>query len=454
MARLNIMKHLAGLRTHEGAPARHISPELQLRRSVLACLLWENQFYEDGVEIAGRIAELVPKVEAEKVAALAVEARERMKLRHAPLLLVREMARHKTHRGLVAETLERVIQRADELTEFVAIYWKDGRVPLSSQVKKGLAAAFPKFDEYQLAKYDRGGPVKLRDVLFLCHAKPRDDKQGGVWKKLVWGRLATPDTWEVALSAAGAAEGSDKAQDRRAAWQRLLAENKLGALALLRNLRNFREAGVDEALVLGALRAMNTQRVLPFRFLAAARYAPQWEEALEQAMLASVATQPKLPGKTALLVDISGSMTAPLSRRSEMQRTDAAYGLAVLLRELAGKSAVYSFSDELVEVPARRGFALRDAIDKSQRHNGTYLGKAVEELHHRAERNHNERYDRLIVITDEQAHDTVPNPKGKGYVINVASYKNGVGYGKWTHIDGWSEAVVEYIRELETASTN
>jgi 60 kDa SS-A/Ro ribonucleoprotein len=437
MARLNMLNLNFGPRTHEGAPARQLSAELQLRRSVLACLLWESQFYEDGVEIAGRIAELVPKVDAGKVAVLAVEAREQMKLRHAPLLVVREMARHKTHRHLVADTLMRVIQRADELAEFVAIYWKDGRVPLSGQVKKGLAAAFPKFDEYQLAKYDRGGPIKLRDVLFLSHAKPRDAAQAGVWKKLIWGRLATPDTWEVALSS-----GADK----REAWQRLLAENKLGALALLRNLRNMKEAGVEEELVLAALGSMKTQRVLPFRFLAAARYAPQWEEALERAMLASVADQEKLPGKTIVLVDVSGSMTAPLSRRSEMQRTDAGYGLAVLLREIGEKVSVFSFSDSLVEVPARRGFALRDAIDASQRHNGTYLGKAVEEL------NRNQRYDRLIVITDEQAHDTVPGPKGKGYVINVASYKNGVGYGKWTHIDGWSESVVEYIRTLETTS--
>jgi 60 kDa SS-A/Ro ribonucleoprotein len=278
MARLNTLN--LGPRTHEGAPARHLSPELQLRRSVLACLLWESQFYEDGIEIAGRIAELVPKVPAEKVAALAVEARERMKLRHAPLLLVREMARHKTHRALVAETLARVIQRADELAEFVAIYWKDGRVPLSGQVKKGLAAAFPKFDEYQLAKYDRGGPIKLRDVLFLCHAKPRDAAQAGVWRKLTWGRLNPPDTWEVALSS-----GANKNE----AWQRLLAENKLGALALLRNLRNLRDAGMEDELVLSALRSMSTARVLPFRFLAAARYAPQWEEALEQAMLKCVA---------------------------------------------------------------------------------------------------------------------------------------------------------------------
>src|SRR6266853_4148966 len=277
MARLNRLN--LGLRTHEGAPARHISSELQLRRSVLACLLWESQFYEDGIEIAGRIAELVPKVAAEKVAALAVEAREQMKVRHAPLLLVREMARHKTHRALVAETLARVIQRADELAEFVAIYWKDGRVPLSGQVKKGLAAALPKFDEYQLAKYDRGGPIKLRDVLFLCHAKPRDAAQAGVWKKLIWGRLTTPDTWEVALSAVGASETRAPGADKREAWQRLLAENKLGALALLRNLRNMRDAGVEDGLVLSALRSMSTARLLPFRFLAAARYAPQWEEA-------------------------------------------------------------------------------------------------------------------------------------------------------------------------------
>jgi len=434
MARLNLLNLNFGLRTHEGAPARNISNELQLRRSVLACLLWESQFYEDGVEIAGRIAQLVPKVEAEKVATLALEAREKMKLRHAPLLLVREMARHATHRKLVAETLMRVIQRADELAEFVAIYWKDGRVPLSAQVKKGLAAAFPKFDEYALAKYDRGGPIKLRDVLFLAHAKPRDEAQAELWKRLIAGELTAPDTWEVALSS-----GANK----REAWERLLREQKLGALALLRNLRNMREAGVNEDLALAALGSMNAARVLPFRFLAAARYAPQWEEALEQAMLKCVAGQEKLAGKTIVLVDVSGSMTAPLSQRSEMQRTDAAYGLAVLLREIGEKVAVFSFSNSLVEVPARRGFALRDAIDKSQPHSATYLGKAVDGL------NQNQRYDRLIVITDEQAHDTVPAPKGKGYVINVASNKNGVGYGKWTHIDGWSEAVVEYIRTLE-----
>jgi 60 kDa SS-A/Ro ribonucleoprotein len=188
-------------RTHQDASDRNVLPELALRRLVFTCLLSEMDFTEDGVEIEGCIAELVPKVAAEKVAALAIEAREQLELRHASLLLVREMARYASHRRLVAETLARVIQRADELVEFVAIYWKDGRVPLSAQVKKGLAAAFRKFDEDQFAKYDCGGPINLRDVLFLSHAKPQNAAQASVWKKLVWGRLAKSDTSEVVLLA-------------------------------------------------------------------------------------------------------------------------------------------------------------------------------------------------------------------------------------------------------------
>jgi hypothetical protein len=440
MARINTLgianiPWLKGLRTHEGAPAKHISAEQQLRRSVLACMLWEDQFYEDGVAIAGRIRELVAKVPAEKVAALAVEAREKMKLRHAPLLLVREMARLASHRHLVAETLYQVIQRADELSEFVALYWSEGKQPLSAQVKKGLAAAFTKFDEYALAKYNRATPVKLRDVLFLSHAKPVDATQADLWKRLVEGELITPDTWEVALSS-----GADKRQ----AWERLLAENKLGALALLRNLRNMAATNVSEKAIRDGLARMKTERVLPFRFVAAARYAPQWEPELEKAMFRSVAGQAKLPGKTVLLVDVSGSMDAQLSRRSEMRRNDAAYGLAVLLREIAEQVSVYSFSDQLVRVPSRQGFALRDAINASQPHNGTYLGKALSAIHEK-----DANYDRLIVITDEQSHDPVPNPKALGYMINVASYQNGVGYGRWTHIDGWSDSVIEYVRAAE-----
>jgi 60 kDa SS-A/Ro ribonucleoprotein len=106
---------------------------------------------------------------------------------------------------------------------------------------------------------------------------------------------------------------------------------------------------------------------------------------------------------------------------------------------------VFTFSDRVAEVPARHGFALRDAIVGSQPHRATYLGAAVEEVQRKGS------FDRLIVISDEQAQDHVPDPSGRGYMINVASAQNGVGYGRWTHIDGFSESVIDYIKAREAA---
>lgn len=430
------------VRTKEGAKGRAFTPEQQLRRALMNSMLWENQFYEDGVAIAERMAALVPKVKAETVAALAIEAREDMKLRHAPLLIVREMARHETHRTLVADTLERIIQRPDELTEFLAIYWADALGPMqqrkkaavSAQVKKGLARAFAKFDAYQLAKYNRDGAVRLRDVLFITHAKPKDEAQEKIWKQLVDGKLTSPDTWEVALSG-----GADKKET----FERLIAEKKLGALALLRNLRNMQVAGVSKKAIGKALDEMRTDRVLPYRFIAAAQHAPDLEPELEHAMFRSIEGHAKLKGKTILLVDVSGSMDSPLSGRSEMRRLEAANGLAVLAREIGEDVEIYTFSDHVKKIAPRRGFALRDAITSSQPHSGTWLGKAVAEVDRKGAR--------LIVFTDEQSHDPVPAPKGVGYMVNVASYQHGVGHGDWRRVDGFSEKILDWIIASEAA---
>ena len=119
---------------------------------------------------------------------------------------------------------------------------------------------------------------------------------------------------------------------------------------------------------------------------------------------------------------------------------DVACSLAMIGREMFEDLRVFTFSNALVEVPGRRGFALRDAIVNSQPHSGTELGKAVASLPPR---------DRLIVITDEQSHD--PVPQMKGYLVNVASSKNGVGYGQWLHIDGWSDKVLDYIAKYEAS---
>jgi 60 kDa SS-A/Ro ribonucleoprotein len=442
MAKLNVWKRMfpgtVPVRTHEGAVAQRVDVKTELRRTILTCLLWEDTFYEKGNDIAKRIAELVTKSKAEDVAALAREARDQMQLRHAPLFLVRELARRKGAGPLVAETLEHVIQRADELGEFVALYWKELKQPLSAGVKRGLAQAFTKFDAYQLGKYNRDAVVTLRDVLFLCHAKPKDAEQEAVWKKLVENTLESPDTWEVALSAG---------KDKRGTFERHLREGMLGGLAVLRNLRLMLASGVDPKLIRERLEK-GVARALPFRFVTAARYAPRLEDAIENAMLKGIAGFAKLAGATGLVVDVSGSMDGVLSKKSETTRMDAAAGLAILLREKAEAFSVATFSEQCVELPPRRGFALRDAITNSQAHSGTYLKRALVELYEKPEWR---ELDRLIVITDEQSRDGILRAwTPKAYVVNVAPYKHGVSYGDgWTHIDGWSERVLDYVAAAE-----
>lgn len=442
MARTNTKPKTPPVYTHEGAPAvSNLKPLEQLRRTLLACFLWEDNFYEDGVSIADRIKTAAAACKPEDVAALAIEARSVHNLRHAPLLLLEVLTRTGAGKpGLVANTIAQTIQRADELAEFCSIYMGDKRKPLSGQAKKGLALAFQKFDAEALAKYNRDGKFKLRDVLFLCHATPKDDAQQKTWQALIDGTLASPDTWEVALSG-----GADKKET----FERLLREEKLGYLALLRNLRNMEQAGVDRDLVRAAIEARRgARRVLPFRYVAAARAAPALEPAIDKALCAAIAELPPLKGRTGVLVDVSGSMDVALSGKSDMRRIDAAAALASVIN--AEDLEVATFSQHLVPVPPRRGMAGVDAVIKSQLHSATYLGQALMAFQTQIGR---PPFDRLIVITDEQSHDVVPAPKAKhAYLINVASYQHGVGYRNgWTHLDGFSEGVLRYIHEVEKA---
>ena len=428
--------------THEGGAAfAHTSAEQQLRRSILSCLLFEDEFYEDGKAIADRIVEAAQAVPLHVLADLAVDARSTYNLRHAPLLLLTVLAQRGRGNSLTGSAIANTIQRADEITDFTALYAQRNGMPLnkirplSAQVKRGLAEAFNKFDEYQLAKYNRQDQaVKLRDVMFLVCPKPKDEKQAALFKKLAENNLATPDTWEVALSG-----GADKKE----AFERLLSAQALGYLALLRNLRNMQQAGVDQQLIVDAILARKgAHRVLPFRYIAAARYAPSLEPYLDKALCMAIDGMDPMPGRTAILVDVSGSMDRKLSLKSDLTRIDAAAALAAIF---PGNVRMFTFSNSLVEVPPRKGMSGVDAIKNSQVHSSTYLRRALTELQSRVS------FDRLIVITDEQSQDgIVTDPQVKNaYLINVASNRNGVGYGKWVHIDGFSEQVIRYIAEYE-----
>lgn len=430
--------------THQGGRAAKQTPLQELRRAVLTTMLWEDSFYETGESVADRIGALTKeccKTDALGVAALAVAARTEYNLRHAPLLVICGMVAAKA--PYVRVTIRDCVQRADEPGELLAMLRHNGLTGcIPRQVRLGLQDALRKFTEYDLAKYDRdSAKFRLRDVFRLVRPKPENNTiQEELWRKAVKRELKTPDTWEVAISAC-----KGNPTETRATWGRLLEQKKLGGLALLRNLRNMTEAGIAKADINNAILTMKTDRVLPFRYVAAYRAAPHHRAALDAKLLESCTHLPQFKGRTAILVDISGSMDSRLSAKSDMRRLDAAACLAAIIRETCDDPRIFAFDTTTHELE-RPGHGLVLVEELSRSGGGTDIDQAVRAVDQHC------NPTRIIVVTDEQAMCKVSEPNTERcYMINVAPYKNGIATdGKWHKINGFSEAVPQYIAALET----
>lgn len=425
-----------------------------LRRVVLANLLWEDNAYVDGESVAEAIKRLVPLCKPEDVAALTEEARLVQKLRHTPLFLAREMCRYDKTKPYVSSVLPRIITRADMLTDFLAIYWNKKKAPLAKCAKVGLAEAFHNFNEYKFAKYDRNGAIKLRDVMFMVHPKPRNKQEEELFAKIASRTLDVPETWEVMLSAG---------KDKKATWTYLIEEGKIGGLAMLRNIRNMREAGVDKKVIEKGLSELKSSMLLPMNFLQAADNNPEFKRQIEDAMLASYANLPKLKGRTLFIVDVSGSMYNPYSSKSKYNRLDAAAAMAMLAANqcedfelvcTAGSDYTRIHKSEHIKYPSK-GFDLIDQIKDTYNRlggGGIFTRQCLEWC----KANVSSDFDRIIIFSDSQDCDIpskrIPSPFGKhNYIVDVSSEKRGINYrGIWTaEVSGFSEHFLTFIAGLE-----
>ena len=425
-----------------------------LRRITLANLLWEDCAYVDGKSLAQEIVRLVPLCDPKDVANLALECRLVQKLRHTPLFLVSEMCKYDATRVYVGEILPKIITRADMITDFLAIYWKDGKRPLANQAKRGLAASFHNFDAYQFAKYDRDAKIKLRDVMFLCHPKATDAQEEELFRMIAERSLPIPDTWEVALSA-----GADKKET----WTRLINTRKIGGMAFLRNLRNMKDAHVEFDTIIKGLNELKGTMLLPLDYLKAARMAPEFESYIEAKMMDSYAHLPKLPGKTLFIVDVSGSMGNTTSSGTNFTRLDQACAMAMLaanqcesykLVATAGCDSTSEGAHLEIEYP-KKGFGLATQIMETRDRIGRGGIFTRQVLEWSKKRFKDTDFDRIIVFSDSQDCDRinkVPHPFAKhNYICDVSAHTKGVNYrGCWTaEISGWSEHFITYIAALE-----
>ena len=470
MSKFNPPKESKKVKNYEGADAYRLSSEAELYTIACTSLL-QDKFYESESEEMERIEELVSECDPEFVAKLAIYAREEMHLRSLPVLLTAELARLRA--PIVRKTVYRVIQRADELTEILACWGKiNGKLkPIPNALKKGIAQAFLKFDEYQFAKYDREGSIRIRDVMFLTHPKPTKGKEG-LFKKIANANLPTPYTWEVELS---------KGEDKKKTWEELIESHKLGYMALLRNLRNILNAGVSQkhitqvCKVLSDPERIRKSKQFPFRFFSAYKEIeqnPSFEtqqvlNALEKAVETSIENVPEMEGKIVIACDVSGSMEAPVSRRSSVERYDIGLLLGQLL-SLRSKQNIVGFFGSIWKI---KRFTSRYPLQNTMRlhecegevgyaTNGYLVIKWLLETH--------TFVDKVMIFTDCQMWNSVGdgnvfhtfwaqykrdiNPQAELYLFDIA------GYGK-TPIDvvsgdvyliaGWSEKVFQAIKALK-----
>lgn len=438
-----------------GALAAKQSNTALLRRAVLANLLWEDVAYMDGMKVAEEIQRLIPLCPAIDVYDIALEARVMQKLRHTPLFIAVEMCKYPEHKMFVQDLLPQIITRADMLTDFLAIYWKDGKKPIANQAKKGLAKAFHNFNEYKFAKYDRDAAIKLRDVMFLCRPKPENQYEQDLFKKVADRTLATPETWEVLLSTG---------KDKKESWTKLITEGKIGGLAMLRNIANMRRANVDKKIINEGLEKLKSSMLMPLDFLKAFRMNPEFGRQIEDAMINSYSNLPKLKGKTLFIVDVSGSMGARMSEKSDFTRYDAACAMAMLAANqcedyeivcTAGNDYAHTGAHEHISYP-QKGFGIFEQIretNKNIRYGGIFTRQCLEWCNDKFK---GQKFDRIIVFSDSQDCDfperRTPKPFGTyNYICDISAHTKGVNYrGTWdAEISGFSEHFITFIAAME-----
>ena len=454
---------IAGCKTDAAAAQTNIQ---YLRRAVLANLLWENIAYMDGLSVANEIKRLIPLCDPMDVANLTIEARVMQKLRHTPLFLAVEMCKHDATRPYVKEVLPKIITRADMLTDFMALYWADGKCPICNAAKKGLGEAFHNFKEYHFAKYDRDAEIKLRDVMFMVRPKPANQLEEVLYKKIADRTLETPETWEVLLSLAHSAD------EKKAVWEKLIKEGKIGGKAMLMNLRNMQQAGVPRPVIVQGLKDLKGAMLLPLDFLKAMRSCSGFDREIEDAMLKTYENMPKLPGKTLFIVDVSGSMGSITSSGSSFSRLDQAASMAMLAANqcedfelVCTAGSDYELREEQmrIEYPSK-GFNMFKEIQNARNicgGGGIFTYQCIEKLRKElGDKIHD--YARIIVFSDSQdidvssSHsvnrDKKPRPFGKyNYICDVSAHTHGIAYnGVWTaEISGWSEHFLTYIAAYE-----
>ena len=459
---------------HAGGLAFTNKHETELYKLVCTSLL-QDKYYAPLSSEYVRLIELITACEPSFVLKLASYARTAMKMRSIPVVLLVEVAVRHKNVG-TRQYVPRVVRRADKFAEIIAYYIKfhgEGKInKFPNSLRRGMADALESrkegdeyvFTEYHFAKYKRSGhDIGLVDVVNIVRPKPATRERSRLYQRLLTNSLNPARTWETTVSAQGST---------REVWEDVSKD--MGIMALIRNIRNFTEKGATAALD-EVVRACNSRdrvlgsRMLPHRWYMALRAAKMAGasgrvlSALSNAMDTSVESVPEFEGATAILVDLSGSMSNRLSGKSRMTYLGVSSLFGAILKKKNPDSQVVAFGSTAKVVhlnPSDSILTMATHIESERVGHATYAGKAVQLLS-------GNKFDRLILLSDMQVYGSDCAPE---FVMSLQSYRREVNSGCYLYsidlagmvnsvapetnpknilLAGWSERLFDLIPAIE-----
>lgn len=493
-------------RTHEGGQGFRREAKGELFLLAVGRFHGEDSFYESAEAGTRRFRELVREVTRQDPAWVRAFLRwlrgPEANIRTGAIVGAAEYVRARLEAGEHGDNREvvaSVLQRLDEPGELLAYWLREYGRAIPKPIKRGVGdAVITLMSEYGYAKYDSSSrALGLADVLALTHpgdkagsrqvlrgewqselfelvtSSPYRDVEPGESLTMLRARqelMAVPVTDRRAivldeperLAAAGvtweALAGWLQGPMDARAWEAVIPQ--MGVMALIRNLRNFDQAGISKETVAKVIAKISDPEVvarsrqLPFRWLAAYRAvdSDRYRVALGEALDHSTANIPDLPGRTLILVDVSSSMGATMSGKSQMAMVDAAglFGSALAAR-LGDRADLVAFGtgSEPYRLP-RGGSVLRHAEGmrrcSSRVGHGTNTWDAVDR--------HFAGHDRVMVFTDGQTRGQ-GSAKYRGtrfYVWNLAGYQASMvpsGEGNFVEVGGLGDSTFKIIPVIE-----
>lgn len=365
MSKFNKKREIEMTTNNSGGDAYKSSPELELVTVLLNSFVSDGHYTKSSDGIA-MLTEALKKVNPEFAAKAAVYARNEFGMRSITHVLAVEICKFASGKPWAKEFYAAIVRRPDDMTEILSYYYSknSSKKSLPAALKRGFKKAFNKFDGYQLAKYKaEKQEVSLIDVVNLVRPKATSRNDEAL-KLLIKGTLKSKDTFESELSAAGQVGNTveEKNKSKADAWNNLVMSGKIGQMALLKNLRNIINS-CDEDVVKKACELLTTKQriekslILPFRYITAldeiilisGKNSKHVQKALNVAIDLSCSNVPVFEGDTAVVIDLSGSMSSTVAGgKTKMNKVAALFG-AMMAK--ANDADVYSFGTQCKYLP-------------------------------------------------------------------------------------------------------